>query len=78
MSEQDPANENLTAPEITKSGNNNKKVIRDVDHVLEICKKWGMSNPNDTRHWMQEIDEEINRIVDIEIKKHVELLRKQK
>ena len=28
--------------------------------ILDICKKHGMSNPGDIRHWMQEIDEVMN------------------
>jgi hypothetical protein len=31
--------------------------------ILEICIEWGMSNPNDIRHWMDDIDKEINRQV---------------
>ncbi len=36
--------------------------------VLEICKSWGMSNPNDIRDWMKDVDE----LIELEIKKRVE------
>jgi len=34
--------------------------------ILEICKGWGMSNPNNIKHWMNDIDKEINRQVKFE------------
>jgi hypothetical protein len=34
--------------------------------ILDICISWGMSNPNDIRHWMDDIDKEINRQVKFE------------
>ena len=36
--------------------------------VLEICKKWGMTNPNDVRHWMEEVDAEMDRQFAIRLK----------
>lgn len=37
-------------------------------HVLELCKKYGMSNPTDIRHFEQEVHELIQSIVVEKIK----------
>lgn len=42
--------------------------------ILEICKAWGMSNPNDIRHWMDDIDKEIER----QVKAEIEIERRKK
>jgi len=30
-------------------------------NLLDICKKYGMSNPTDVRHWYQEIEEYVSQ-----------------